>query len=492
VHATRLFLAAVLTTLSLLATACGGGGGGGALPGGSTPEGAALVRAAVLAFVSLDTDTGSSQWQALDDLSQKFPDREKLIQQLKQSINEEGLDFDRDVKPALGPELDIVVSRDATVDETAVVGLTKPDDPDKFKALVAKANAGESGDDRAVLREIGDGWYAISDSQGAITRVLAGDSGDKLSDGDQFGEAMDKLPGEALAKLYLDGRELREVLAQQGSTVDPSTAGLDELRYVAASASAEDDGVRVHGATVGLKAGTGNFSSELVPGVPGDALALLDFRGEGTIDQLEKLKSNPQVGQALQQLEAMLGVPFEEVLALLRNEVAFYVRPGAGIPELTLVLQTPNEANALATLDKLAQRLAAAAGTQVQEGTQGGHTVKTINFGQFQVHYGAADGKVLVTSGVNGIAEYGGSGERLPDSADFEEAQAAAEMPDEHGAFFYVNLKDALPLIEGLAGLAGESLPSDVTENLRPLRSFLAWGEGSGDSASFDAFLEIK
>jgi hypothetical protein len=188
----------------------------------------------------------------------------------------------------------------------------------------------------------------------------------------------------------------------------------------------------------------------------------------------------------------MLGVPFEEVLALLRNEVAFYVRPGAGIPELTLVLQTPNEANALATLDKLAQRLAAAAGTQVQEGTQGGHTVKTINFGQFQVHYGAADGKVLVTSGVNGIAEYGGSGERLPDSADFEEAQAAAEMPDEHGAFFYVNLKDALPLIEGLAGLAGESLPSDVTENLRPLRSFLAWGEGSGDSASFDAFLEIK
>jgi hypothetical protein len=313
------------------------------------------------------------------------------------------------------------------------------------------------------LREIGDGWYAISDSQGAITRVLAGDSGDKLSDGDQFGEAMDKLPGEALAKLYLDGRELREVLAQQGSTVDPSTAGLDELRYVAASASAEDDGVRVHGATVGLKAGTGNFSSELVPGVPGDALALLDFRGEGTIDQLEKLKSNPQVGQALQQLEAMLGVPFEEVLALLRNEVAFYVRPGAGIPELTLVLQTPNEANALA-----------------------------INFGQFQVHYGAADGKVLVTSGVNGIAEYGGSGERLPDSADFEEAQAAAEMPDEHGAFFYVNLKDALPLIEGLAGLAGESLPSDVTENLRPLRSFLAWGEGSGDSASFDAFLEIK
>jgi hypothetical protein len=33
---------------------------------------------------------------------------------------------------------------------------------------------------------------------------------------------------------------------------------------------------------------------------------------------------------------------------------------------------------------------------------------------------------------------------------------------------------------------------SDVTENLRPLRSFLAWSEGTGGSRTFDAFLEIK
>ena len=54
------------------------------------------------------------------------------------------------------------------------------------------------------------------------------------------------------------------------------------------------------------------------------------------------------------------------------------------------------------------------------------------------------------------------------------------------------SVKNALPLLEGFAGLAGESLPSDVTENLRPLRSFLAWSEGSGSSRTFDAFLEIK
>ena len=34
--------------------------------------------------------------------------------------------------------------------------------------------------------------------------------------------------------------------------------------------------------------------------------------------------------------------------------------------------------------------------------------------------------------------------------------------------------------------------PAEVTENVRPLRSFLSWMEGSGSTRTFDAFLEIK
>ena len=45
---------------------------------------------------------------------------------------------------------------------------------------------------------------------------------------------------------------------------------------------------------------------------------------------------------------------------------------------------------------------------------------------------------------------------------------------------------------QGFAGLAGGNLPSDTFDNLRPLRSFLAWTEGQGETRSFDAFLEIK
>ena len=65
-------------------------------------------------------------------------------------------------------------------------------------------------------------------------------------------------------------------------------------------------------------------------------------------------------------------------------------------------------------------------------------------------------------------------------------------MPDSTGGVIYLDLKDALPLIEGLASLSGKSLPSSTTDNLRPLRSFLAWSSTSGDTRTFDAFLEIK
>ena len=53
-------------------------------------------------------------------------------------------------------------------------------------------------------------------------------------------------------------------------------------------------------------------------------------------------------------------------------------------------------------------------------------------------------------------------------------------------------LKNLVPLIQAFASLAGGNLPSDTFDNLRPLRSFLAWTEGTGDTRSFDAFLEIK
>ncbi len=450
--------------------------------GGSIPAGASVVRAGVVAFVAVDSDTGSSQWKQLDELAQKFPGRDNLVARLKQKISAQGVDYDTDVKPALGPELDVAVVSAGDESSPKAVALTKPDDPAKFKALVAKLNAKDTSGSRVVYREV-DGWYALSDSQASISRALEGNA--PLAEDSDFKEAMDKLPGDALAKVYLDGQQLNAIVPQSSAS-GTAALGLDKLKYIAASASAEDDGVRVHGVTSGGPGG-GDFASALIGRVPGDAFALLDFDGQGTTDQLSKLKSNPQAAAAIAHFEQEYGVTLDQLLTLLSGEVAFYARPGAVIPELTLALDPKDQSAALATLDKLA----AHSGSPVEPGTQGGHPVKTVNLGQFTIHYGTVDGKVLITSGVSGIADYG-EGNHLPDSDDFKQAQAAAGMADSTGGVIYIDLKDALPLLEGFAGLAGQSLPSSTTENLRPLRSFLAWTNVEGETRTFDAFLEIK
>ena len=490
----RFLTAALLATLAVGLAGCGGGV---ATTSASGDSGSKLVRSDALAFVAVDSDLGSSQWQQLDELSKKFPGRSKALAQLKQGLAENGVDYEQDVKPALGPEVDIVAISGPGANQTSAVALTKPKDAAKFKALIAKLNAHDQDPSAkpAVYKAIDDGWYAVSESQAQIDAALTDSGGAALSDNSTFKAALEKLPGEALVKAYVDGRQLNELIQAQSqksaSPFDPSTLGLDKLEFVAASTSAESDGIRARGVTSGADVGGGDFSSKLLDGVPGDALAFLNFRGAGTTDQLKKLEANPTVVQALAQIQAVLGVSLDDILALLHNEVALYVRPGAGIPEVTLALETKDQAAALSTLDRLAARLAATTGSQVQPGKQGDHGIKTVDLGQIAIHYGGLGDKVLITTGVNGIADYG-SGAKLTDSADFKQAKSAAEMPDSTGGFFYLDLKNSIPLLEGLAGLAGQTPPAEVTENVRPLRSFLAWMEGSGSTRTFDAFLEIK
>jgi uncharacterized protein DUF3352 len=454
--------------------------------GGSIPAGAKVVRSGVLAFASVDSDTGSDQWQQLDKLAQKFPGRDKAVAQLRQKLSAgHGVDYENDVKPALGPETDVAVVSGGTNASTSTVALTQPDDPAKLKALAAKLGG------KTVYRAVDDGWYALSNSQEAITQALQGSG--PLADDPDFKAAMGKLPGDALTKVYVDGQRLNALVSRSApSSADTSALGLDKLEYFAAAASAEDDGVRIKGASKGGSAETADFASELLGGVPSDAFAFLGFDGKDTADQIEGLEKNPQAAAAFARVERVIGVSYDQVLSsLLSGEVALYARAGVGIPELTLALAPKDASSALKTLDTIAAHFATRTGGHVESGTQGGHPVKTLNLGNFAVHYGSVDGKVLITTGAAGIADFG-QGDHLSESADFKEAKDAAGMPDSTGGFLYLDVKDALPLLEGLSSLSGRSLPSSTTENLRPLRSVLAWSNVSGETRTFDAFLEIK
>src|SRR5207248_9000698 len=99
---------------SAAAAACSAGGvataRGGTTkskPGGIGQSGATLVDSGALAFVAIDSDLSSSRWQQLDALVKKFPVRDKFLAELKRGLATQQIDYERDVKPALGSELDV-------------------------------------------------------------------------------------------------------------------------------------------------------------------------------------------------------------------------------------------------------------------------------------------------------------------------------------------------------------------------------------------------
>ena len=479
----RILALAPLAVLVLFAAGCGGAQS----TGSSAAPGAQLVRDDTLVFVSVNTDTSSSQWQQLDTLSQKFPGRDQAIAQLERSLAGQGVSYQNDIKPALGPELDFVLGTGGgSLNDMTAIGLTKPDDPAKFVALVKKS--GQGGSTTSVTRKLDDGWYAVSDNQADIDRLLRG-NGDALADSTLYNNSLSKLPDDALAKAYVNGPQLArtvdEALKERGGgSLSGTTSGLDKLEFISASLGAEDDGVRLHGAVQGTGAsaltGAGDYSSKLLGEAPSDAFAFLSFQSAKSL--------GAGLGQLSAPLELALGVSLQDVLALFQNENALWVRPGAVIPEFTAILQPDDTSAGLATLNKLVLKLAASGGATVTGGAE-----KTISFGkQFRLHYGAVGSKLVLTSAPGGIQSVGSPGQSLADSADFKEATGAAGMPSSNGGFLYVDLKNAIPLIEGFASLSGANLPTNVTENLRPLRSFLEWSAGSGDARTFDAFLEIK
>src|SRR4051794_16062959 len=98
----------IVPLLAALALVSGCGGGSGAA-GGSTESGATVVGEGVLAFASISSDLGSSQWQQADELALKFSLRDRALAQIKQELAKQNLDYNKDVKPALGPEVDVVV-----------------------------------------------------------------------------------------------------------------------------------------------------------------------------------------------------------------------------------------------------------------------------------------------------------------------------------------------------------------------------------------------
>jgi len=428
----RYRLASGLAALAL--AGCGGGGTTGA-------SAASIVPAGALTFVEVQADLDSDQWRQVQELLNRFPDRPQLLELLNEQLREEGLEYERDVAPALGETVALVWGGDADADE--VVMLVQPEDDEKFEALVEKLR--EESSDEFVTGEI-DGWRAASERQESIDALR--DAGASLADDDAFEAALAEAPDERLAFGFVRG-EFAEEFGTYANAVD--------FEWAAGSLEARDNGGAAVFTISGGRALTGEaYTSERVGEAPGDALAFLSFNGEALRSQASTLAPFAQ----------MLGIRIDEVLEGVNGEGALWVRPGTPIPEVTLVVESDDAEGARAALEPLLRSL------------------------PLEVRVGVVDGRLVVTTAASPEDAVRTTGETLGESEDFGDAVDAAGMPDETSGFLYLNVADALPLL-GLAGLAGADVPEELLENLRPIRSVVAWSEG-GDTSTQTLFVEIQ
>ena len=55
-----------------------------------------------------------------------------------------------------------------------------------------------------------------------------------------------------------------------------------------------------------------------------------------------------------------------------------------------------------------------------------------------------------------------------------------------------LNLKDGVSLIKNFADLAGQDIPSSITDNLPALQAFVLYGSTEGNTLSLKGFLQFK
>jgi hypothetical protein len=443
---------------------------------GGVPASASRAPADALAFATVVTDESSTQWQRAESLLARFPGaRQGLLDGVQSAFESEGIDWDVDVAPALGPELVVVVLPDERL-----VMLTEPDDEVKLADLLARS------DESPVSEEV-DGWTAVAESATDLDAYRAALARGTLEADPAFVTAMEGLPTDSLARGWIDltlvADEVSGALEGVGAESDIS---LDSL---ALAASAQEDGLLlVVGARLPEGTGDTSYDPELFDRVPADAVAALSFGGtQGTLDAVQ---GQIDLDALAEQVEEAVGVSLDGVFDALSGEGVLYLRDGGGdVPEVTLALRPPDAGDAFDTVDRLVRKLAAEMGEAVVAGTQDGSPVSELRTPDVTISYARLDDLVVVTTGGEALAELTGDGDKLADSKAFTSAAERAGLDGPTQGFLYVDVDGLIPFVEGLGG--PDAVPAEVRDALTEIDAIVLQAEGDGETTLLQGFVRV-
>jgi hypothetical protein len=458
----RVFLLVPILALAF-AAGCGGGGGGGG--GGSAPDAASIVPADALVYATVSTDTGSDQLGSAQTILDKFPIKQKALAQLKAEALKNGVNLDT-IMSSVGPVVDVAVLKVGTT--TAPVGFAKPSDEQTFDAQL-----------KNLKHTTVDGWTVFAETQALLDAVTNRTA--NLADDSTYEDALPSIPGaaDAIARVYAPGSSLSTAASLAGSSVPGGLGNLTKNSKVAwitaalTSTGGTSANLETHFKTSG--AGTPEGSGSLADKIPSDVLVALSLTG-GTANALPA-GTEQQLGTLTQQL----GIDVSSLIGILQGPVIAYVKQGTPIPEVTLAAQPPDAVGASRAIGQLMTKLVLKNGGTIKKVSISGAELNTVNVGPISLYWGTYNGLLVVTDNPSALGTLkNGPSNTLLDDSTFKDTASAAGMPDSNQGFLYVDAKDALPMIEGLATIAGQNIPANVQANLQPLRALLLYGSRDG------------
>jgi len=476
------WLAGSFAVLALFAAGCGG-------TTATTATSSDIIPASASLFVAIDTDFDSTQWQALDRLASKFPDKQKGVDSLKQQLKDQGLDWEADLKRALGPELDIVMLDFAHPD--VAVGLMQPADEGAFKRAVEKGNANDPSN--KLLYETFRGWTVMSDKQSAIDAFKrASDSAKETLAGDgTFNGAMDKT-GDGVVRAYVNGPKAAAAAERfAGPAGMRALRKLGTLDWLTTALKAKPDGLAwdfiVHG-TPGKQlhsSKAGQSDGSLQESVPKNAL--LYFAFHGTKGMFDGLISPALTPPGMEHLDGIL----KQLGRILEGENAFYVRStdGGPYPEATFLATPPRGVDGAAILDSVLSRFAGDIGGKPRHTTIAGVPVSVVGKEPLALMYGTVKGKFVVTDVTEGLSFAQNGGDTLSQSDEFTQATKRSGAPDKRRVALYIDIHSTIPAVERLQGM---HLPEGIRRNLTPLRSALEYSVLRSHELKVSVFLRIQ
>jgi len=461
----RVRLAGV-AVVALLAAGCGGGGSS------SSTSADSVVPGSALAYVTIDTDTSSAQVSSALGILKKFPIEPRAERRLRASITQGGANLDTIVKSA-GNEVDVAVLM--VGGKPAPVGFAKPSDEQAFDAQLDRNGARHS--------KI-DGWTVFAEKQPALDAISSRKS--DLADDATYQAAIDSLPEDAIARFYGSPAGEDALLEQAKQSVGSASLGrLPKAQWFAGALTSQDGAFKLEVHTKSAATQALSKANPLAGKIPSGSIVALALNGGGATKALPAATQ-----EQLSVLGQQIGIDLPALISVLSGPVIAYVRPGIPLPEVTIAARPAQPQRAASAVGALLARFASGA-TAVPTKVDGG-TLEKLDLGPVAIYYGVNDGQLVVTDSSNAIAELSGSVGRLTGDGVFKEAKDGAGMSDAAQTFVFLDIKDALPALSGLAQLGSANLPPEVENNLRPLRSALLYGSSDGKVGSFVVYVKTS